>query len=211
MRRHDEQRSLAELERVVSDARAAVLAAAEALAEIRERRLYKEAGYKNFEAYLRARWNMSHTRGYQLIDLALVRRHIPAVENEHQARRIAPALRADRQRVTAAFEALVSRSGPERAVNELARSCKHNGFLGPARRPSRVSPPPAQQSQLPASVYVVVGMPLGEAAPDPRVALSEDCALAIRRALERSLAYRKVLIRRCEVVSQAPRLKEVAS
>jgi hypothetical protein len=72
-----------------------------ALREIRDRKLYLEAGYATFAAYLRDRWNYSRSRGYQLIAAAgvlttLLDQRTAEVsqvtalpENERQARELA--------------------------------------------------------------------------------------------------------------------------
>ncbi|MEM8829498.1 MAG: hypothetical protein AAGE96_09090 [Cyanobacteria bacterium P01_G01_bin.19] len=44
----------------------------EALAEIRDRKLYKQAGYKDFQVYLKEKWHMGKSKAYRLIDSATV-------------------------------------------------------------------------------------------------------------------------------------------
>ena len=71
---------------------------AEALLQIHERKLYRD-GYPSFEEYLNQRWNMSKSRGYQLLRFASLKRRgamtdTAGPENERQAR----ALDADGQR-----------------------------------------------------------------------------------------------------------------
>ena len=46
--------------------------AGELLAEIRDKKLYRDAGYSSFEAYVQQRWHMTRGRAYHLISAALV-------------------------------------------------------------------------------------------------------------------------------------------
>ena len=65
-----QRRTLGELEAVISKAECAFVYSGFALAGIRDEKLYLEAGYKNFEAYCRGRWQFSRQRAYQLIHAA---------------------------------------------------------------------------------------------------------------------------------------------
>ena len=73
------------------------LAVAVAVRTIQRLGLYKIAGYDNFEAYCRARWDFSRQRAYQLIDAANVVENVnncrqlalPPPANEAQARELA--------------------------------------------------------------------------------------------------------------------------
>ena len=62
------QQDLERLERVVRQGLEIFYRVGEALAEIRDRKLYKDLGYSNFRDYLMERWNMKKSRAYQLID-----------------------------------------------------------------------------------------------------------------------------------------------
>ncbi|HCO02541.1 MAG TPA: hypothetical protein DIT48_04100 [Actinobacteria bacterium] len=81
-----------------------------ALLEIRDRQLYREAGFGTFDGYCRERWEWSVTRAYQLMDAATVAKAltptVPTVPNggivsttvdipatESQARELVPVLR----------------------------------------------------------------------------------------------------------------------
>jgi hypothetical protein len=66
-----ERDRLAELEGAVDRGRRPFLEVGNALAEIRDGRLYREA-HPTFDGYLRERWGMGRSRGYQLIDAAQV-------------------------------------------------------------------------------------------------------------------------------------------
>ena len=54
-----------------------------ALAEIRDRKLYKELGYSNFRDYLDKKWNMKKSRAYQLINGAEVVDNLSAAKSVH--------------------------------------------------------------------------------------------------------------------------------
>lgn len=65
---------LGELERRIERGLQTFVEVGTALLEIRDRRLYREAGYERFEDYCRERWGFSRPRTYQLIDAANVSR-----------------------------------------------------------------------------------------------------------------------------------------
>jgi hypothetical protein len=58
-----------------------------ALLEIRDRRLYREAGFKSFDTYCRERWGWSRDRGYQLMQAAEVVQSMPT-KGRHSENRI---------------------------------------------------------------------------------------------------------------------------
>ena len=62
------QQDLERLERVVRQGLEIFYRVGEALAEIRDRKLYKDLGYSNFRDYLMERWNMKKSHAYRLID-----------------------------------------------------------------------------------------------------------------------------------------------
>ena len=84
-------------ERTISTYVEGYLAVAVAVRTIQRLGLYKIAGYDNFEAYCRARWDFSRHRAYQLIDAADVVENVnncrqlalPPPANEAQARQLA--------------------------------------------------------------------------------------------------------------------------
>jgi hypothetical protein len=89
-----ESSRLVELEQVVAAGLQTFVEVGLALAEIRDRRLYRET-YGTFEAYLDERWGMTRQRGYQLIDGARVAEAVSTVvdiPNERQARELVPLL-----------------------------------------------------------------------------------------------------------------------
>lgn len=98
---------LSELEARVEEGIAAFITTGQALAEIRDSRLYR-ADHDTFEEYLDARWSYSRRRGYELIEAAEVAgvcaiAHTEPPANEGQARALAP-LKADPPRLRAAVE-----------------------------------------------------------------------------------------------------------
>lgn len=61
-------RDLDQQESIIADGLRTFVEVGRALAEIRDGKLYKEGGFKTFEAYCRRRWEMGRSRAYQLID-----------------------------------------------------------------------------------------------------------------------------------------------
>lgn len=99
----DEQRALEQHEAVIARGLQTFLEVGEALASIRDDKLYR-AGYATFDAYCRERWNIGRSRAYQLMGAAeIVREMSTQVDNppttEREARAVAQAEPADRPRV----------------------------------------------------------------------------------------------------------------
>jgi hypothetical protein len=91
-------RRLDELERIIDHGRMFFAKAGEALAEIRDKEVYKEDGHKSFEAYLRKRWDWSPAYVSRLIKAAEVLTQLPMgnqLKNERQARALAPVVEAE--------------------------------------------------------------------------------------------------------------------
>lgn len=70
-----ERTRLEELEEVVAEGLEQFRQVGDALAEIRDRRLYR-VGHATFADYVRKRWNLGQSRAYQLMDAAEVAREI---------------------------------------------------------------------------------------------------------------------------------------
>jgi N6-adenosine-specific RNA methylase IME4 len=91
-------RSLAELEAVVESGLPRFIEVGLALAEIRDRRLYHDAGFANFEDYCQERWGWSRVRAHQLIKGARYALEVSGktltIVNESQARAASKKLRA---------------------------------------------------------------------------------------------------------------------
>lgn len=100
-------RSLADLEAIIEHGKQTFIEVGEALMEVRDRRLYREAGYLTFDDYLSRRWEFSRQRANQLIDSVLVMRAFEAPSqdemttmvvkptNERQARALASLTKDD--------------------------------------------------------------------------------------------------------------------
>lgn len=61
-----------EIDAAIEDGARAFVRLGNALAQIRDERHYKEAGYTRFEDYTQEKWEFTRVRAYQLIDAARV-------------------------------------------------------------------------------------------------------------------------------------------
>jgi hypothetical protein len=101
-----ERLDLAALEIVVREGLATFIEVGQALAEIRDRRLYRQT-HGTFEEYCHEKWLLSRTRAYQLMDAAVVstvvdNAGLPSPANEAQSRELAP-LKDDEAEVVAVW------------------------------------------------------------------------------------------------------------
>jgi hypothetical protein len=71
-----DQEDLINLERAVRQGLAVFYRVGEALAEIRDRKLYKQHGFSDFRDYLQEYWGMGKSKAYRLIDSAFVMKNI---------------------------------------------------------------------------------------------------------------------------------------
>jgi hypothetical protein len=78
-----DQEDLVNLERAVRQGLQVFYRVGEALAEIRDRKLYKQHGFTDFRDYLREYWNMNKSRAYQLIESAEVMKNITDKKSVH--------------------------------------------------------------------------------------------------------------------------------
>ena len=84
--------TLAQLEAIIENGLPHYEAVAQAMLEIHDRKLFKPASFKS---YLKTRWGMSRSRGYQLLHFARLKKMSTAVDsaagaqNERQARALA--------------------------------------------------------------------------------------------------------------------------
>jgi hypothetical protein len=74
-----DQEDLINLERAVRQGLAVFYRVGEALAEIRDRKLYKQHGFTDFRDYLREYWGMGKSKAYRLIDAAEVMTNLKSV------------------------------------------------------------------------------------------------------------------------------------
>lgn len=89
-----EELSLADCESVIERGLKTFVEVGQALAAIRESRLYR-ATHSSFEAYCESRWGFTGRRGRQLIEAAEIGTTVP-IENEGQARELAKVPEPDR-------------------------------------------------------------------------------------------------------------------
>lgn len=87
------QRRLVELEGTIQGGLDSFVAVGQALLEIRDSRLYR-FGHGTFEDYCKARWGISRSRSYQLMDAAAVSTVVDT-DSEAQARELAPVMRSE--------------------------------------------------------------------------------------------------------------------
>lgn len=105
---------LASLEAIIESGRDSFLATGMALAQIRDSRLYRQ-DHETFEDYLDKRWNISRSRGYQLIAFAkdaemstIVDKPVPKTEWQSRKRRQSPSRAAKPEPSTKEAEAQTS-------------------------------------------------------------------------------------------------------
>jgi hypothetical protein len=115
--------TLAELEATIERGLATFVLVGQALLEIRRRRLYREAGYGDFDAYCRERWGWKRARADQMIraaeTVALLDTTVSSPPaNEAQARELARI--EDPERVTEVWQEATERYG-ERVTAEKVR------------------------------------------------------------------------------------------
>lgn len=96
------QTSLQQLETIIERGVKTFVEVGLALMEVRDRRLYKEAGFPTFEKYCVGRWKFNDRRARQLIDAAKVTQQLDdntgtavPVSTERQARELAPLVEDD--------------------------------------------------------------------------------------------------------------------
>ena len=107
-------RTLAECEAVVERGFDTFVEVGRALLEIRDRRLYRGAGFAAFGTYCRERWGWSRQHAYRLIDGAQVAELVsPAGDTppERVARELVPLARADQEAAVALWVELQARHG----------------------------------------------------------------------------------------------------
>ena len=128
---------LDELERVVAHGLQTFVEVGNALAAIRDQRLYR-AGHATFEGYCRERWGFSRQRGLQLIDAAgmtttVVTAGLPAPTSERQARELAPLLKADEAAAVEVWRELRTEHG-DRLTGQIVKAAVNERLASDARR-----------------------------------------------------------------------------
>lgn len=105
-------RSLEENEAIIERGLATFIEVGNALAEIRDNRLYRES-HGTFEGYCRDRWGWNRNYANKVISAADVGTNVP-IDNEGQARALSP-LRDDPDAMTAAYQAAQAKAAAEDA------------------------------------------------------------------------------------------------
>jgi hypothetical protein len=121
-----EAERLAELESAIERGKMTFIEVGNALAEIRNRRLYRR-DWPTFEAYCVFHWGWSRQRSYQLIEAAAVVKLLPdamstIVDAESQARELAKVAEEDREKVMQ--EVIRRGSVTAKAIQKVARELK---------------------------------------------------------------------------------------
>jgi hypothetical protein len=130
----------------------------EALAEIRDKRLFRTT-HATFESYVSDRWHMQRARAYQLMGAAEVAKVLgPSggdLVNEGQARELVPLLHADPKLVTKAWEEV--RSTGEPITAPVIRKAAARVVGNPEAPPDKPSPTGRLMAKLTAAAdeYVV--------------------------------------------------------
>lgn len=136
----NEENRLVELEQVVEEGIETVFAVGKALAEIRDSKLYRQT-HNTFSAYLNSRWQISESRGYQLMAASKVSTIVeaaglPAPTNEGQARELSglddPQVREAWQKAT---EASYGKPTTAKAVRDARNQVAPPPPTKPRRRP----------------------------------------------------------------------------
>ena len=148
-------RRLADLEADIETGIRGYERAGQALREIRDERLYLEAGYSSFDTYCRDRWGFSRIHAYRQIDAAAVAGLLPTGNTappvtERQARELAPLIRADPAAVADVWQAAQAAHGPAPTAEQLRPIAR--AHLARAR-----AAPPPSPAPLPADVRLEVG------------------------------------------------------
>jgi len=118
----DGQKQLTRLESVISHNQEQFCKTGRALKEIRDNRLYKLALFDTFEAYTRARWDISRAHAYRLINYCEVIRNLSPIgdllpANESQVRHLASLRPMEQRRIWKNFLA----SGRELTAQNIKR------------------------------------------------------------------------------------------
>jgi hypothetical protein len=118
------------LEQTIKDGQKTFVAVGRALAEIRDRKLYK-AQHKNFEEYCRERWQWTKQHAYRLIECAPIAESNPQVTSINQARELAKV--AEEKRAQVVEIAATKAEAEERPMT--ARDIRESAAPTPPRQP----------------------------------------------------------------------------
>ncbi len=140
----EKMRRLTELEEVIQAGKEAFFRVGSALAEIRDRRLYKPE-FETFEAYCVQKWGFKRAHARRLIEAAIVVREVApigAIAKESHAREIARVPRDQREAVLRHATQLASTAGRPLTAQHIAAAAR-------AESPSTVTAPQKVASVLP--------------------------------------------------------------
>lgn len=143
---------LAECEAIIERGLGTFVEVGDALRQIRNDGLYKQAGFSKFEAYCQTRWGWSRQRSYQLMDAAAVSNMLdtrPA--NARQAAELAP-LMGDEAEVLEVWRELKAEHG-EKLTAKLVRRTVQNRLARIAREDD-ARQVPAVPSSLPPTIQI---------------------------------------------------------
>ncbi len=133
-------------ERIIENGFGVFIAVGEALAEIRDSKLYKDS-HKTFEAYCKARWDLGRSRAYELIDQAKVTKAITEAGVDLSGApdisgRDAAALKADLPAAAETIKAKVDAGeSPAKALVETATAARE------AKQEKKPEPTPAPSAK----------------------------------------------------------------
>lgn len=127
------QKQLAHLESLISSSQEHFCKTGRALKEIRDNRLYKLALFDTFEAYTKARWDISRTHAYRLIKYCEVIHNLSPIGdilpvNESQVRHLAPLKPMEQRQVWKDFLS----SGNELTAQNIKRFITARNMKKPA-------------------------------------------------------------------------------
>ena len=84
---HIEKQELKDCELIIDDGLRGFIAVGNALAKIRDEKLYREH-FSSFEKYVKSRWQMNKDYAYKLMSGSEVAQRVEGIENEFQAREL---------------------------------------------------------------------------------------------------------------------------
>lgn len=114
-------RDLAALENIIERGMTTFVDVGTALAEIRDRELYRER-HHTFESYCQERWGFSRRRAYQMIEAASITEalcttvHTPLPIHERQVREL---VRVEPERRAEVWQAVVEEHGPTASAGDV--------------------------------------------------------------------------------------------
>jgi len=149
----DESKRLINLEKIIKEGVATFITVGDALAEIKDSRLYR-ADFPTFQAYCDKTWNFTRMRAYQLIEASEVHKALPAnvktsFTNPHQLNALAKLPKAKRIPAAKAIIKAAKKSGGRITAKtvkaEVAKQLPRGGLTADAIRAQRGDKPAAMR------------------------------------------------------------------